>query len=85
MKAAQEYLASPDRTKDRKASERFAGQVRAWARTIKEKSARELWAAQMLKAFDGKEQLELKGKSLVDPVVAELRKVAGMPKGPKQG
>jgi hypothetical protein len=39
----------------------------------------------MLKAFDGKEQLELKGKSLVDPVVAELRKVAGMPKGPKQG
>ena len=34
VKAAQEYLASPDRTKDRKASERFAGQVRAWARTI---------------------------------------------------
>jgi hypothetical protein len=84
MKAAQDYLASPDRTKDRKASDRFAGQVRAWAKTIKEKPARELWAATMLKAFEGKEELQLKAKKVVDPAVAELRKIAGTPKAPKQ-
>ena len=84
VKAAQDYLASPDRTKDRKASDRFAGQVRAWAKTIKEKAARELWAGQMLKAFEGKEELQLRGKKLVDPAVAELRKIAGTAKGPKQ-
>jgi hypothetical protein len=84
MKAAQDYLASPDRTKDRKASDRFAGQVRAWAKTIKEKPARELWAATMLKAFEGKEELQLKAKKMVDPAVAELRKIAGTPKAPKQ-
>ena len=32
VKAAQDYLASPDRTKHRKAPKRFAGQVRAGAR-----------------------------------------------------
>jgi hypothetical protein len=77
VKAAGDYLASPERTKNRRAAEKFAAQVRDWSRTVKDKAARELWAQAMLQAFAGKEQLELKGKQQVDPAVAELRKILG--------
>jgi hypothetical protein len=78
VESAKGYLASPDRTKNRKAADAFAAQVKGWARTIKDKGARELWAKALLAAFDGKETLELRGKQQVDPAVAELRKIAGV-------
>jgi hypothetical protein len=77
VKAAEDYLASPDRMKNRKAADRFAAQVKAWAKTVKDKAARELWAAAVLKAFDGKERLQIRGKPSIDPAVTELCKVAG--------
>jgi hypothetical protein len=77
VKAAEDYLASPDRMKNRKAADRFAAQVKAWSKTVKDKAARELWAAAVLKAFDGKERLQIRGKPSIDPAVTELCKVAG--------
>jgi hypothetical protein len=77
VKAAEDYLASAERTKNRRAADRFAAQVRDWAKTVKDKAARELWANAVLKTFDGKERLEIRGKASVDPVVTELCKAAG--------
>jgi hypothetical protein len=77
VKAAEDYLASPDRMKNRKAADRFAAQVKAWSKTVKDKAARALWAAAVLKAFDGKERLQIRGKPSIDPAVTELCKVAG--------
>ncbi len=77
VESAKGYLASPERTKNRKAADAFAAQVKGWARTVKDKGARELWAKAVLAAFEGKETLELRGKQQVDPAVAELRRIAG--------
>jgi hypothetical protein len=85
VKAAEDYLASPERAKGRKAGEKLATQVKAWARTVKDKAARELWAAAVLKPFEGKEYLDLKGKRTLDPAVAELCKAAGRKPPPDAG
>ncbi|MBM4098500.1 MAG: hypothetical protein FJ260_00870 [Planctomycetes bacterium] len=85
VKAAEDYLASPDRAKGRKAGEKLATQVKAWARTIKDRKVRELWAATVLKPFEGKEYLDLPGKRSIDPVVAELCKAAGRKVPPDAG
>ncbi len=77
VESATAYLASPDRTRNRKVATAFGAQVKVWARSIKDKSARELWAKTLLAAFQGKETLEIRGKQQLDPAVAELRKAAG--------
>ena len=41
--------------------------------------SRQLWALAMLKPFEGKERIELRGKQATDPAVTELRKIAGRP------
>ena len=85
VKAAEDYLASPDRGKSRRAAEKFTAQVKAWAKTVKDRSARELWAAALLKPFAGKEYLEIKGKRSPDPAAAELCKIAGVKMPPDAG
>jgi hypothetical protein len=84
--AAEAYLASPERTKGKRASEEFARTVKAWADGIKAtngkggkaaKDARAAWAAELLAVFQGKETLKLRGKPTIDPVVVELSKIAG--------
>lgn len=76
VKAANEYIASPDRAKGKQAANRFTTRVNDWCKTIKGKKAKESWAKAMLAPFAGKEFLEIRGKSLLDPVVAALCKVA---------
>ncbi len=75
VKAAEAYLASPDRTKNKKASEKFTAQVKTWAKTVKGKQAKAAWAASVLKAFDGKDTLTIKSKAQPDPAATELRKL----------
>ncbi|MFM2163892.1 MAG: hypothetical protein RL325_329, partial [Planctomycetota bacterium] len=77
------YLASPERTKDKRASQRFAAEVNGWAKTVKQ-PARKRWAEQLLESFEGKEVLTIKGKESVDPAVEALRKVAGLRTPPKK-
>lgn len=72
---ATRYLDSPARTKNKRASERFADRVRAWGQTVKGKEAKEAWATAMLTAFAGKETLTIKGKDAIDPSVEALRKM----------
>ncbi|MBL9119759.1 MAG: hypothetical protein JNL80_07590 [Phycisphaerae bacterium] len=71
------YLASPTRTKNKKASQQFADRIKAWGQTVKGKEAKAAWASAVLDAFSGKEQLTLKGKASLDPSVAALCSIAG--------
>ena len=71
------YLASPTRTKNKKASQQFADRIKAWGQTVKGKEAKAEWASAVLEAFSGKEQLTLKGKESLDPSVAALCSIAG--------
>ncbi len=80
VEAAKVYLASPERTKNRKAGEALAKQVNAWAHTIKDKGARASWAKTVLAVFEGQESIEIRGKQVLDPAVAALRKAAGIAK-----
>lgn len=75
------YLANPDREKNRNAARAFDRMLKDWGATIAGKGAKEAksaWAAAMLKAFEGKEQLTIRKKESLDPCVATLRKMAGV-------
>lgn len=76
VQAANDYIASPDRSKGKQAANRFTTRVNDWCKTIKGKKAKESWAKAMLTPFAGKEFLSIRGKSVLDPVVAALCKVA---------
>ena len=71
------YIASPERGKDRRASQRFAAAINGWAKTVA-KPAKKRWAEQLLASFDGKETITVRGKDQVDPAVEALRKIAGV-------
>ncbi|MFM7051990.1 MAG: hypothetical protein ACKOYN_07670, partial [Planctomycetota bacterium] len=77
LEAARRYLASPDRSTGKRASEDFAAQVKAWAGTVKAKPAKAAWAERLLKEFEGREMLEIRGKRSLDPAAAELFRLAG--------
>ncbi|MBK8100979.1 MAG: hypothetical protein IPK26_28180 [Planctomycetes bacterium] len=74
-----EYLASPERSKNRRAGNALARTVETWAKSLKGKARKESWAATLLEPFAGKEILTLRGKQVVDPVVVVLCKLAGRP------
>lgn len=73
--AVDAYLASPDRMKDKRAAQKFASQVRDLAKQVKGPAKRK-WAEQMLGYFKDKETLTIRGKTVADPVVEELKKLA---------
>jgi len=73
--AVEAYLASPERTKDRRASQRFAAEIRELAKQVKGPAKRK-WAEDMLALFKDKEMLALRGKETIDPAVEALRKLA---------
>lgn len=75
--AAERYVASPARTKDKKESVRFAAMVHEWEKGVQGKAAKRAWAEAMLAPFAGKESLKFRGKATLDPVVAALCKAAG--------
>jgi hypothetical protein len=75
--AAQQYLASPGRTKDKHESAQFAKWIGPWARSVKGPARKKAWANAMLEVFAGKEALQIRKKVTLDPVVQELCKVAG--------
>ena len=77
------YLASPDRTKDRRAAQKFASQVRELAKQVKGPAKRR-WAEQMLGYFKDNENITIRGKTIVDPAVEELRKLAAVKPATKQ-
>lgn len=77
------YLASPERGKDRRASQKFAAQVNGWAKTVA-RPAKKRWAEQLLASFEGKESITIRGKEQIDPAVEALRRIAGM-KAPTRG
>ncbi|MCC7066110.1 MAG: hypothetical protein IT456_25160, partial [Planctomycetes bacterium] len=77
LASARRYLASPGRTKDKRASTQFAAQIGPWAKSIRGKAGKQAWSEAMLKVFDGKEALQIRKKISLDPVVKELCKVAG--------
>jgi hypothetical protein len=73
--AVEAYLASPERTKDRRASQKFANEIRELAKQVKGPAKRK-WAEDMLALFKDKESITLRGKETVDPSVEALRKLA---------
>jgi hypothetical protein len=77
------YLASPERGKDRRASQRFAAEINGWAKTVA-RPAKKRWAVQLLASFEGKETISVRGKEQVDPAVEALRRIAGV-KAPTKG
>ena len=77
--ASIEYLDSPARTKVKRASQRFAGTVRAWGRSIKSGRQRKVWAQSLLESFAGRELLVVGRKTSVDPAFAVLCGFAGRP------
>lgn len=72
--AAQRYLADK-RTKATAAQ--FTQLVKEWDRSIKGKQPKRAWAEAMLATFAGKEALPTRRKQALDPVVAQLCKMAG--------
>jgi hypothetical protein len=77
------YLVDPERTKDKRASQKFAAEVNGWAKTVKQ-PAKKRWAEQLLACFEGKATITIKGKEIVDPAVEALRKIAGLRTPPKK-
>ena len=73
----QEYLRSPERTKNGRAGRELAGRLQKLAQTVKGEKAKAAWAGEMLDHFAGKETLVLRGKPALDPVVVTLCKIAG--------
>jgi hypothetical protein len=71
------YLASPERGKDKRASQKFAAEINGWAKTVA-RPAKKRWAEQLLAAFEGKETIIVRGKEQVDPAVEALRRLAGV-------
>jgi hypothetical protein len=73
----QEYLRSPERTKNGRAGRELAGRIQKLAQTVKGEKAKAAWAGEMLEHFAGQETLVLRGKAAIDPVVIALCKIAG--------
>ena len=71
------YLASLGRSKERRIGREVARRIKSLGDTVKGKAAKAAWANELLPLFDGKETLVFRGKTVVDPVVAELCKLAG--------
>jgi hypothetical protein len=78
------YLASPERTKSKRAADRLESQLKQWEKSVKGKEAKQAWAESLLAAFAGQEALVVKRKTSLDPSVAFLAKVAGR-EAPKVG
>ncbi len=78
------YLASPERTKSKRAADRLESQLKQWEKSVKGKEAKKAWAESLLAAFAGQEALVVKRKTSLDPSVAFLAKVAGR-EAPKVG
>ena len=75
------YLASPDRMKDKKSSQRLTSTVNGWSKTVK-RPARKQWAEKLLPCFADKSMLTIRGKESLDPVLVALRKIAGVKAAP---
>jgi hypothetical protein len=79
--AIEAYLASPDRSKGsgpaaRREADAFARLVKSWSETVR-RPERKAWAASLLPLFQDRDTIAVRGKSSTDPVLAELRKLAG--------
>ncbi|MDP7518894.1 MAG: hypothetical protein QF438_01945, partial [Phycisphaerales bacterium] len=72
LAACVEYLDSPERTKNKKASRKFADTIRAWGRSLNSKKRRKAWAESLLETFKGHELLVIRRKTSVDPVYERL-------------
>ena len=72
-----EYLESPERTKNKRASQGFLRTIRTWGRSMKSRSQRKAWAESLLETFKGHELLVLRRKTSVDPAFAVLCGFAG--------
>jgi hypothetical protein len=70
--ASAEYLGSPERTKIKRMSQRFAGTIRAWGRSVKSGRQRKAWAESLLPTFAGHELLVVGRKTSVDPAFVVL-------------
>ncbi len=79
VEAAERYLASPERARNKKTSQAFAAKVKAWEKSVKGRENKAAWAKAMLEVFRGKETLTIKGKESRDPTVEILEKAAGDP------
>ena len=82
--AVEAALASPERAKGagpeaKRAAERLARIVKAWADTVK-KPARKAWAESLVPLFAGRETIALRGKPVDDAALVELRRLAGAAK-----
>ena len=77
-----EYLGSPERMKNKKASRRFADTIRAWGRSLNSKKRRKAWAESMLQTFKGNEVLVIRQKTSIDPVYERLCGFAERPVPP---
>ena len=73
------YLDSPERTTVKRMSQRFAGTVRDWGRSVKTGRQREAWAESLLAEFAGHELLQIGRKTVVDPAFVALCGFAGRP------
>ena len=67
-----EYLDSPDRMKNKKASRRFAETIRDWGRALNSKKRRTAWAEALLEPFKGDALLVIRRKTSIDPVYERL-------------
>jgi hypothetical protein len=76
--ATRAYLASAERTKNKRVGERYAARLAAWAKTVPGPKAKRAWADAQLAEFAGRERFKLRGKEVVDPAVEQLRKTAGV-------
>ena len=72
--AARLYVAG---TRTNATSKQFGNLIKSWERSIKGKGKRKQWAERILTAFAGKESLRKKRRTALDPVVAQLCKMAG--------
>jgi hypothetical protein len=77
--ASVEYLQSPERTKNKKSSRRFADTMRTWGRSLKSKQRRKAWAESLLETFAGHELLVIGRKTSVDPAYVMLCGFAEQP------
>ena len=77
--ASVEYLGAPERTKIKRTSQRFAGMMRAWGRSVKSGRQRKAWAEALLTSFAGHELLVVGRKKSVDPAFVVLCGFAGRP------
>lgn len=73
------YLDSAERTRIKRTSQRFAGMIRTWGRSVKSGGQRTAWAEGMLSTFGGHELLVIGRKTMVDPGFVVLCRFVGRP------